>query len=195
MQSPRHRLAARLLSEPLERYLADRGDLVVGSQMAIWYGLDQLARRAVFAPDLFVAVGTPDPTRRSWATWDEDGHTPIAAIELTSRAPPVWLATCESLRVWEHFRFDLLDEHVEVHVQGAQGAYVRRLARSDGDFDCATLGLRLGVVRGTHGGITAGWLRWKLPDGTVLPTNAEAEKARADRLAAKLRAAGIDPDA
>ncbi len=56
------------------------------------------------------------------------------------------------------------------------------------------------------------WLRWHLPDGTPIPTGAESTLAerrraddqsrraddqsrRADRLAAQLRAAGIDPDA
>jgi len=56
------------------------------------------------------------------------------------------------------------------------------------------------------------WLRWATPDGTLIPTGAESARAarseadaarneadaartRADRMAARLRALGIDPDA
>lgn len=42
------------------------------------------------------------------------------------------------------------------------------------------------------------WLRWCYPDRTLLPTGAERaeqERARAERLAARLRELEIDPDA
>ena len=102
------------------------------------------------------------------------------------------------------------------------------------------LGLRLVQWDGEHRDVTARWLRWALPDGTLLPTgaemahqervraeqerahaeqeraraeqeraraeqeraraeqeraHAEQEHARAERLAEKLRALGIDPEA
>jgi Uma2 family endonuclease len=66
--------------------------------------------------------------------------------------------------------------------------------------------VNLGLVRwsGTYEGVTNIWLRWALPGGTVVETGAERaeqergraeqERARADRLAEKLRAAGLDPE-
>jgi hypothetical protein len=45
--------------------------------------------------------------------------------------------------------------------------------------------------------VKAVWLRWCDQEGNVIPTGAElaeAERARAERLAARLRALGIDPD-
>ena len=60
------------------------------------------------------------------------------------------------------------------------------------------LGLELGVWRGLNRYIQAPWLRWYLPDGTLLPAaleiaqqakaRAEAEKARADELERQLGA-------
>lgn len=85
------------------------------------------------------------------------------------------------------------------------------------------LGLRLVIWNGVYEGRNDAWLRWAKPDGTLIPTGREAEKQRADAaerrataekkrasaekqranaekqragaLAARLRAAGIDPDA
>jgi hypothetical protein len=51
---------------------------------------------------------------------------------------------------------------------------------------------------GEYEGVKAVWLRWCDQKGNVIPTGAElaaAERARAERLAARLRALGIDPDA
>jgi Uma2 family endonuclease len=88
-----------------------------------------------------------------------------------------------------------------------------------GDLSCAALGLSLGNRPGAVGGLDGPFLRWIDAEGNALPTGAElaeaqaqraetekqraeaqAERAaaaeeRAQQLAAKLRAAGIDPNA
>ncbi|WP_437734671.1 hypothetical protein [Sorangium sp. So ce1335] len=66
------------------------------------------------------------------------------------------------------------------------------------------LGLGLVEWDGAFEGMGGPWLRWRREDGTVLPTGAEraeserkrAEDAetRAQRLAARLRELGVDPD-
>lgn len=61
----------------------------------------------------------------------------------------------------------------------------------------ATMGLGVTLWNGTFENVEREWLRWCDERGAVLPTGverAETEKQRADRLAAKLRALGIDPD-
>ncbi len=63
------------------------------------------------------------------------------------------------------------------------------------------VGLGLTVWTGVFEGWQAEWLRWCLADGTLLPTaedvhkRAEEEHERAEKLAARLRALGEDPDA
>ncbi len=50
--------------------------------------------------------------------------------------------------------------------------------------------LGLTLWQGTFEGSSAEWLRWRDRSGQVIPTGAE----RAERLAARLRALGVDPD-
>jgi hypothetical protein len=73
------------------------------------------------------------------------------------------------------------------------------------DLSFPALGLGLVVWEGTYEGCTSRWIRWVDAAGVLLPTGAEAaaratERAvqateRAERLAARLRALGVDPDA
>ncbi|MBI3409356.1 MAG: Uma2 family endonuclease [Planctomycetes bacterium] len=73
------------------------------------------------------------------------------------------------------------------------------------------VGLGLEIWEGAFEGMTARWLRWRDERGAVIPTGteradrektratsekqrAESEKQRADRLAAQLRALGVEPE-
>jgi Uma2 family endonuclease len=61
----------------------------------------------------------------------------------------------------------------------------------------SSVGLGLVPWAGTYEGVRGTWLRWARLDGSLVPTGAEraeAAQARAERLAAKLRALGIDPN-
>ena len=60
------------------------------------------------------------------------------------------------------------------------------------------LSLELLPWEGSYEGLSERWLRWRTADGVVIPTGAEraeVERERAERLAARLRALGVDPDA
>jgi hypothetical protein len=60
------------------------------------------------------------------------------------------------------------------------------------------IGLGIGNERGNYGGLTRDWLYWYDQNNRRYPTLEEQidlERQRAERLAAKLRALGIDPDA
>jgi hypothetical protein len=53
-------------------------------------------------------------------------------------------------------------------------------------------------VRDPFEGVDGRWLRWCDVNGVIVPTGeerAEQERGRAEKLAAKLRALGVDPDA
>jgi hypothetical protein len=66
------------------------------------------------------------------------------------------------------------------------------------------IGLGIGYERGEYGGLTRDWLYWYDENNQRYPTPAEQiqqgriqinlERQRADKLAAKLRSLGIDPD-
>jgi hypothetical protein len=76
----------------------------------------------------------------------------------------------------------------------------------------ADIGIGLTLWHGEYRGVTSTWLRWCNQEGELLPTGkesaeqereraeaaqqqAEQERLRAERLAEKLRALGVDPDA
>lgn len=58
----------------------------------------------------------------------------------------------------------------------------------------AKLELGLGLWQGNYQGIDRLWLRWYDVNGNWIPTSAEQERQRAERLAAKLPELGINPD-
>lgn len=65
------------------------------------------------------------------------------------------------------------------------------------DQELRQIGLQLKLWEGVYEGMQAQWLRWADMDGKLLPTgseHAEQERARADRLAAQLRALGVEPE-
>ncbi|GBF00357.1 hypothetical protein NIES298_46030, partial [Microcystis aeruginosa NIES-298] len=92
------------------------------------------------------------------------------------------------------------------------GKYELQKADEDHRYWRAEIGLFLGVWQGKKAAVTAHWLRWWDQSGNLLlwgserieqteqraeqaERRAEGEKARADRLAAQLKARGIDLEA
>jgi hypothetical protein len=66
-----------------------------------------------------------------------------------------------------------------------------------GHFPLASLGVELGIWQGKYEHIELPWLRWWDWEGNLLLTGderAEREAQRAERLAAPLRALGIQPE-
>jgi hypothetical protein len=59
-------------------------------------------------------------------------------------------------------------------------------------FEDAELGL--GLWQGEYQGINHLWLRWYNRDQQWIPTPTEQESQRAERLAAQLRALGVEPE-
>ena len=207
METPKHREQMILLIHSLQRWLADREDVYVGGNMALYYSDLQARNQDFKAPDFFVVLDAvpaserPERERKSWVVWEEDGRTPDVVIELLSESTEREdrgrkMRVYASLKVREYYLYDPITGLLEGYRLDGR-AYAPMTLRADGDLDCQVLGLRLGVVPGALFQHEGPWLRWKTPDGALLlngEEEADQQRARAEKLAAKLRALGIDPE-
>lgn len=94
------------------------------------------------------------------------------------------------MRIPYCFIWDVWHDRLEAHrLNGLR--YHTMQANEQGRYPIPEMNVELGIWRGRYQGHDTSWIRWFLPDGTMLLTGEE----RADALAAKLRSLGIDPDA
>ncbi|MEB3291668.1 MAG: Uma2 family endonuclease [Synechococcales bacterium] len=174
----------------------------------------------VKAPDwLYVArVNHPGLDRRTY-TPQTEGDPPSIVMEFLSATeggeysirliPPVgkWFFYEEVLQVPNYVIFEPDSGLLEVYRWGS-GKYSLEQPDENGHHWFDELQLFLGTWRGEKEGRSGYWLRWWDRDGNLLPwaieivdqlaaekQRAEQEKQRAERLAALLKAQGIDPDA
>ncbi len=215
MDSDDQRDLITLIVEVLKRHWKGRSDVYVTGDLSIFYSLEQfdakrpldkhgnlrLAKHRFRAPDVFVVLGADPRKRKSWVVWREGGKYPNVIIEILSsstkkadRGIKKQLYQ-DTFRTPEYFLFDPKTAKLEGY-ELLDGVYAPLPVSEAGRFHSKQLDLELGV----H----AGEPRFFTPDGTMLPTAAEvieqvrreAEQVRGekDRLAAKLRELGLDPD-
>ncbi len=156
------------------------------------------------APDVLLAVDVdvpPDPRtegHRSYFTWVY-GKAPDVVVEIVSNTEGGELST--KLRAYERIRVAYYVVYDPSHHLSEQALYVfamqgNRLTEVSSRVFPA-LGLGLTLWEGEYEGCTETWLRWTDENGKLLPTGrerAESEHERAERLAAKLREMGIEPE-
>ena len=195
MESSLHYQQLALLVSTLEHHWRERDDFFIGANLTVYYSQTELRRRAFRGPDFFLVTGVSREARNSWVVWAEDGRYPDLIIELLS--PSTARVDREDkkalyqniFRTPEYFWFspDTL-EFAGFHLSDQRYSPIE--PDDQGHLYSHVLGLSLGVLDGQ--------LRYFRQDGETLPTMAEAiqaEAQRAEALAAKLRALGIDPDA
>jgi Uma2 family endonuclease len=146
--------------------------------------------------------------RLSYVTWQE-GVTPLVAVELlspgteaedlgrtlrdASKPPNIWTVYEQILRIPYYIVFNrytnelqpfglMMTRYHPLPIEG-QGVWL----------EDAELGL--GLWEGEYQGINRLWLRWYDRDQQWMLTPAEQESQRAERLAAQLRALGVEPEA
>ncbi|MDJ1179900.1 Uma2 family endonuclease [Roseofilum sp. BLCC_M91] len=91
--------------------------------------------------------------------------------------------------------FDPKTGELEFYCLGNQQRYAIKSPNSEGQFWIPEMGLYLGVWQGCRENLESYWLRWWDEQGNLLlwgTEKVEQERQRADRLAAQLRAAGIE---
>jgi hypothetical protein len=96
--------------------------------------------------------------------------------------------------VREHFWYDPFDPQDLAGFALTDAVYQPIGPDGRGRLVSPLLGLALARWRGTYQDVDATWLRWETPDGTLLPTRAEAQARRADREAQRAQQANQRAD-
>jgi Uma2 family endonuclease len=223
LESNRHRVAMNLLICSLKHHWAEREDYFIGGNMFVYYSSKQAKNRDFKGPDFFAVLDVEkDPTRLGWVVWEENGRYPDVIIELLSDSTE-GQDLGEKKRLYEKV-FKTKDYFVfhPLKVNSLQGwsldsrnGYQQIVPNQQGWLWSETFELWVGVWNGTVEDDSNTWLRFYDKAGNVvlLPEEAQrqradaeqqradaeqqradAEQQRAERLAAKLRELGEDPD-
>ncbi len=200
------------------------GQYCIGQDSGIYWRLTDPPERGAEAPDWFYVPNVPPMLngagRRSYVMWKEI-VAPLIAIEFVSgdgseerdktspfsgedsKAGKFWVYE-QAIRIPFYAIYEVQKASVEVYELIAN-SYRQVLPNQRGHYPVPPLAVELGIWQGQVGNQTLPWLRWWDSEGNLLldgeeraeqeKQRAEQEKQRADRLAAKLREMGIDPEA
>ncbi|NEP55230.1 MAG: Uma2 family endonuclease [Moorea sp. SIO3C2] len=185
-----------------------RNDYFAGGNLTVYYSPRQLKSEDFRGPDFFVVLGTENHPRKSWVVWEEDGKYPNIIIELLSDSTASVDRNLkktiyqDTFRTPDYFWFSP-DTHELKGFHLVDGTYRALEPNEQGWLWSEQLQLFLGVHTQQ--------LRFFAPEGTLVPTpeesaevatqqaeiatqQAEIATQQREKLAAKLRELGIDPD-
>jgi Uma2 family endonuclease len=203
-------LIAAALRDSLEVSGLLQETILVASNLGICATLN--GKLVIKAPDLFYArnvASLPAPEVRRSYTPNLEGDTPAIVMEFLSETPgdeysikPTyppgkWYFYEKILRVPCYAIFESISGLLEVYGLNSSGNYQLLKPDENNRFWIEGVGLFLGVWQGTKAERTGFWLRWWNPNGAMSLWGVELlekERQRAERLAAQLRAAGIEPE-
>jgi len=181
-----------LLKENLECLFAEDANVFVAGDL-LWYPVEGHPEIRV-APDAMVALGRPKGKRGSYRQWQEDNIAPQVVFEILSpgnRSKEMIrkLQFYERYGVNEYYIYDPDDNELTGLQRRDDGL---EMIEAIDDWTSPILGIRFLLTPET--------LEIYYPDGRKFLTTVELnqqmnkEKQRADRLAEKLKALGIDPE-
>lgn len=183
-----------LLLTCLDWLWRDRQDYFTAGNLTIYYSPKQRKAEDFRGPDFFVVLGTERKPRKSWVVWEEEGKYPNLIIELLSDSTAKIDRGLKKeiyqdiFRTPDYFWFDPSSlEFAGFHL--VDGKYLPIEPNPQGWLWSEQLQLFLGLQ--------GGQLRFFTPDGQLVPTVEEAAQAaqqQNEKLAAKLRELGIEPD-
>ena len=184
--------------------------LFCGTDMNLYY--DVKHPKWYKRPDWFAVVGVPSlydewDMRLSYVVWDEKVN-PLVIVELLSpgtededlgekpgkkgKTPTKWDVYESILKVPYYVTFSRYTNEMQAfHLVGDR---YQTAELSDGRLLLPEAELSLGMWRGSFNNVNRLWLRWMTLEGDLILTPEEKAEQRAERLAAKLRELGIDPD-
>jgi Uma2 family endonuclease len=196
MESKRHFDQMSVLIESLELAWEERTDFFVAGNMFVYFSETQAKKNDFRGPDVFVVLDTVKKDRRSWVVWEEDGRTPDVVIELTSPTTEEMdrgekkRIYARLLKVSHYYLFDPHTGALEGYKLDVDTLTYHPLEPNEnGRLPCPSLGLELGMHRGTFRSVEADWLRWFDKRGDLLLNGAERAEAEARRAEAEARRA------
>lgn len=193
LESEWHTLQMPYLWHLIWRAMTEQGksDFYVGGNMFVYYSIEQArdvaeGRPYLRGPDVFWVNGVDfRRIRKGWVVWEEDGRLPDVIVELLSdstaevdRRDKVELYS----KVWgtrEYFLYDPDTKILEGYRLAGQ-TYRPLTLDAQGRLWSEQLGVSLGLWHGVYEGKTYDWVRLFRPDGSLVPSEAEAERQRAD---------------
>lgn len=214
-----HVFQAQLLRETFQPANYPLEEVFIGTDINLYYTPKNFLWYK--RPDWFVAIGTThvynDNLRNSYVCWQEMGHL-LLAIEFLSpstqkddlgKTPPQsnepptkWQVYEEILKIPFYFVFDRLSQQLTTFSL-KDGKY-QQFSAQDNRYYFEEFSLSLGLWEGLYENRHSLWLRWYDKEGNLILTSkelAQKEKlekeqalAKVERLQAKLKALGIDPD-
>lgn len=209
LESNRHRIAMNVLIRSLQQAWSDRNDFFCGGNMFVYYSSAQARNRDFRGPDFFAVLNVDGSQERlGWVVWEEGGLYPDVIVELRSSSTANSDKGAKKdiyeqvFRTPDYFIFDPFNpDSLAGWRLNSSRKYQSLVANDSGWLWCETLGFWLGTWQGTIDRETAVWVRFFDRDGNLvlLPEEAaqqqaEAKSQRAERLAARLRELGEDPD-
>ncbi|HEX9944687.1 MAG TPA: Uma2 family endonuclease [Thermoanaerobaculia bacterium] len=194
-----HFLQIALFLEVIRRAMAERGrsDFYVAGDMFVYHSRQQaedVAKGKPYfrGPDVFWVGGVdPQRDRKCWVAWEEGGRLPDVIVELLSPSTAKIDRTVKKdlyarvFRTAEYYLYEPETRDLE-GLALAGLAYQPRVPDEKGRFWSEQLGAFLGPWQGVWSGKEDDWVRLFRPDGSLVPTEAEAERQRAEAAEAEL---------
>lgn len=187
-------------SGPPRRASESPRPFVAMSNVGLFFKLEEppLVPDVLLSADVSLPADLGPKQNRSYFVW-RFGKPPEIVVEIVSNREGRELAEkrdiYERIRVAHYVVYDPLTQLGDVRLRCFELRGERYVARLDARFEA--LGLSLVEWRGRFEDHEDSWLRWADLHGDVILTGgerAQREHERADRLAARLRELGVDPD-
>jgi Uma2 family endonuclease len=186
-----------LLIQCLERHWGERQDFYAFGNLTVYYSPRQRKSEDFRGPDFFVVLGAERKPRKSWVVWEEEGKYPNLIVELLSDSTAATDRGLKKKLYQDIFRtpdYFWFDPHT-LEFQGfhlVDGTYQDLQPNQQGWLWSEQLQLFLGVHDQQ--------LRFFTPEEKLVPSPEEvaaevdAERRHSQKLAAKLRELGVDPE-
>jgi Uma2 family endonuclease len=206
VEDPLHIVQMSFLDHLMRRAMAEqeRTDFYCGMNTFVYYSVEQarevarevendLPEKAFRGPDIFFVDGVDPRERRFWVAWEEDGRLPDVVFELmspSSRSRDRKLKKAlyaQTFGTAEYYIYDWDRRKLEGYRLPAAGAlYEPMPLDARGRYWSEKLGAAVGLWHGLRDDHEYTWVRLFHADGSLVLTEAEAERQRANAAEAEI---------